>query len=93
MNNFVWKLIFELLKNPFFLMMVIFGVIYIILYIIVKKRSKLIIYEKMTTEVKDADNNKCPECGGTLIQRKGKYGLFLGCSNYPKCNFTKKYKN
>ncbi|MCQ2602120.1 MAG: NERD domain-containing protein [Treponema sp.] len=30
----------------------------------------------------------CPRCGGHLIQRKGKYGRFLGCSNYPKCRFT-----
>lgn len=30
----------------------------------------------------------CPECGGKLIQRNGKYGIFYGCSNYPKCRFT-----
>lgn len=29
----------------------------------------------------------CPRCGGMLVRRKGKYGHFLGCSNYPKCNF------
>lgn len=33
--------------------------------------------------------NKCPKCGGNLIERSGKYGKFIGCSNYPKCNFTK----
>lgn len=31
----------------------------------------------------------CPRCGGSLIERSGKYGKFFGCSNYPKCNFTK----
>lgn len=30
----------------------------------------------------------CPECGGQLIQRNGKFGSFYGCSNYPKCKFT-----
>lgn len=30
----------------------------------------------------------CPKCGGHLIERKGKYGTFYGCSNYPKCRFT-----
>lgn len=30
----------------------------------------------------------CPRCGGTLVLRKGKYGSFYGCSNYPKCSFT-----
>ncbi|MCQ4635868.1 NERD domain-containing protein [Anaerovorax odorimutans] len=32
----------------------------------------------------------CPKCGGTLIERNGKYGKFFGCSNYPKCRFTLK---
>lgn len=30
----------------------------------------------------------CPKCGGHLIKRKGRYGSFYGCSNYPKCKFT-----
>ena len=30
----------------------------------------------------------CPKCGGHLVERKGKYGYFYGCSNYPKCKFT-----
>ena len=33
----------------------------------------------------------CPECKeGTLIVRKGIYGAFLGCSNFPKCRCTKR---
>ncbi len=32
----------------------------------------------------------CPRCGGQLIRRQGKYGAFHGCSNYPKCRYTKK---
>lgn len=31
----------------------------------------------------------CPNCGGTLVYRNGRYGSFYGCSNYPKCRFTK----
>lgn len=30
----------------------------------------------------------CPQCGGILVKRKGKYGSFWGCSNYPNCEFT-----
>ena len=30
----------------------------------------------------------CPKCGGTLVERTGRYGSFYGCSNYPKCRFT-----
>ena len=31
---------------------------------------------------------KCPRCGGNLILRRGEYGNFYGCSNYPRCKFT-----
>lgn len=37
-------------------------------------------------------NGVCPRCGGKLVLRKGKYGMFYGCTNYPKCKFTKKTK-
>jgi len=30
----------------------------------------------------------CPNCGGQLVQRTGRYGVFLGCSRYPHCKFT-----
>lgn len=30
----------------------------------------------------------CPTCGSNLVNRKGKYGNFKGCSNYPKCRFV-----
>lgn len=33
---------------------------------------------------------KCPECGGELVIRKGRRNEeFCGCENYPKCRFTK----
>lgn len=36
-----------------------------------------------------ANEGKCPRCGGALIKRQGKRGEFYGCSNYPKCKYTK----
>jgi DNA topoisomerase-1 len=27
---------------------------------------------------------KCPECGGELVRRKGKYGYFVGCGQLPQ---------
>ncbi len=36
------------------------------------------------------NNNICPRCGSKLVLRNGKFGAFYGCSNYPKCTFTKK---
>lgn len=38
---------------------------------------------------KDLSVGICPRCGGKLVMRAGKYGNFYGCSNYPKCTFTK----
>lgn len=49
--------------------------------------------EQIRNQVKN-DNVKiasgiCPKCGANLIRRNGKYGAFWGCSNYPKCRYTK----
>jgi DNA topoisomerase-1 len=35
------------------------------------------------------DNDKCPECGGSLGLKVSRYGAFLGCGNYPTCKYTK----
>lgn len=29
----------------------------------------------------------CPNCGSKLVERKSRYGIFWGCSNYPHCRF------
>ena len=31
---------------------------------------------------------KCPKCGNELVERKGRFGVFLGCRAYPKCDYT-----
>ena len=31
----------------------------------------------------------CPDCGHDLIYREGRYGRFIGCSNYPECKYTR----
>ncbi|WP_456273107.1 NERD domain-containing protein [Bacillus sp. AK031] len=33
-------------------------------------------------------DNICPKCEGEIVPRKGKYGSFKGCENYPKCRYT-----
>jgi DNA helicase IV len=38
----------------------------------------------------DAPVEICPVCGqGTLVERNGKFGPFLGCSTFPACKFTR----
>ncbi|OSI09911.1 type I DNA topoisomerase [Neisseria canis] len=31
------------------------------------------------------EGRDCPKCGGQLVYKKGRYGKFIGCANYPKC--------
>ncbi|TWH83634.1 NERD domain-containing protein [Sedimentibacter saalensis] len=38
------------------------------------------------------ETGKCPRCSGNLVERNGKYGAFIGCSNYPKCRYVLKEK-
>lgn len=48
--------------------------------------------EIVKTIATDEDINKevtCPECGANMTLKKGKYGSFYGCSNFPKCKCTK----
>ena len=33
---------------------------------------------------------ECPQCGtGQVSLKTGRFGAFIGCSNYPECNFTR----
>lgn len=47
---------------------------------------------KQTVAIRDEKimSGICPQCGGKLVEREGKYGKFVGCSNYPNCKFTSK---
>jgi len=36
-----------------------------------------------------SDSRRCPNCGtGQLSLKLGKFGAFIGCSNYPECRYT-----
>ena len=48
------------------------------------------VYESIGRKKSIINNGICPKCGGNLVKRKGRYGEFMGCSNYPKCKFTAK---
>jgi DNA topoisomerase-1 len=37
-----------------------------------------------------SDRRKCPQCEtGRLSLKLGRFGAFIGCSNYPECNYTR----
>lgn len=48
--------------------------------------------ESIKKEFDESDYIKpCPKCGnGHLVKKKGKYGYFLGCTNYPTCNYMER---
>ncbi len=31
----------------------------------------------------------CPDCGGTLVLKHGKFGKFYGCTKFPECTGTR----
>ena len=49
-------------------------------------------FKEMEKKAPEATGETCPECGGDLVIRKGKYGEFVACSNYPTCKYIKKGK-
>ena len=54
------------------------------------KKEHIERIENKKEEVQNAKvGGKCPKCAGTLVERRGRYGGFIGCSYYPKCKFTK----
>ncbi|MBW6514700.1 MAG: type I DNA topoisomerase [Candidatus Syntrophosphaera sp.] len=44
---------------------------------------------KIVISVPKALEEKCPQCGSPLMERTGKFGEFIACSNYPKCKYSR----
>lgn len=51
-------------------------------------RYKLMEYVKLANVEAPVADTSCPRCEGRLVERSGKFGRFMGCGNYPKCNYT-----
>ncbi len=51
--------------------------------------SLKVAFDSMEKEAPKETGELCPECGSALVIRKGKYGEFTACSNYPKCKYIK----
>jgi len=49
-------------------------------------------FSEMEKKAAEETGETCPECGSPLVIRKGKYGEFVACSNYPTCKYIKKDK-
>ena len=46
-------------------------------------------FDAMPKKEAEKTGEDCPECGSPLVIRKGKFGEFVACSNYPKCKYIK----
>lgn len=46
-------------------------------------------FSNMEKKVPEETGENCPNCGSPLVIRKGKYGVFTACSNYPTCKYIK----
>lgn len=52
-------------------------------------------FKKVLNEQKTINiyyDEMCPLCSNFLLIKNGKYGQFIGCSNYPTCKYTKELK-
>ena len=47
-------------------------------------------FDNMEKKAPEETGESCPECGNPLVIRKGRYGEFIACSNYPECKYIKK---
>lgn len=46
-------------------------------------------FDKLPKKEATKTGEICPECGSELVIRKGKYGEFTACSNFPTCKYIK----
>lgn len=46
-------------------------------------------FDNMEKKEAEKIGEDCPECGHPLVKRKGRYGEFIACSNFPECKYVK----
>lgn len=56
---------------------------------VIDKIDEVLAYHLFPEKEDGSDPRLCPDCGkGHLSIKLGKFGAFLGCSNYPECKYT-----
>lgn len=53
-----------------------------------EKSNRIEPYAVIPRNTKTTNHRICPNCRIALVRRKGKYGEFWGCPNYPNCKYT-----
>lgn len=47
-------------------------------------------YQNMEKMEPEKVGEVCPDCGGELVYRQGRFGKFISCLTYPQCKYTRK---
>ena len=50
-------------------------------------------YATMEKKAPEKVGRVCPQCGGELVYRVGRYGKFISCSNYPQCTYAERIQD
>ncbi|RLC41275.1 MAG: type I DNA topoisomerase [Candidatus Coatesbacteria bacterium] len=48
-----------------------------------EENGKIVLLEELYKD------ERCDECGAQMVVKGGRFGIFLACSRYPECKFTK----
>src|SRR2546426_9086021 len=43
-------------------------------------------------DLSELHKEKCPNCGGPLVVKSGRFGPFIACAKYPECRFSRPLK-
>lgn len=53
-----------------------------------KEMKKTSVTTNQKNSVTEKSAKACPQCGGVLKKRSGRYGDFWGCTSFPGCRYT-----
>ncbi|MCX8111457.1 MAG: type I DNA topoisomerase [Syntrophorhabdaceae bacterium] len=57
-----------------------------------KNKKNVKVGEDGTIHIQEAEiKGICKKCSGNMIEKTGRFGRFLACSNYPDCTYTEPY--
>jgi DNA topoisomerase-1 len=57
-----------------------------------QKLKEVQLKAKRVAIAAEETNEKCPKCSAPVVIRTGRFGKFYACSTYPKCDYTKQYR-
>lgn len=59
----------------------------------IAKIKDVVSKESEIKELEVVEDKICPQDGGVLVIRNGRYGKFISCKNYPKCKYIENINN